>query len=249
MENASKALLIAGGVLISIIVISGFILGMQAVADFQKSRSNAEVEQQTLEFNNLYESYNRKNIRGNDIISLMNRIVDYNKRKKEDGYAEMQVSFTISDDIRKKLAFDGINRLVTEPTGVYTQDNIDDIVGAPTYIKGENSGGKIRNLETKYAGQKYCTQLANEISNIQDMADEGKTASDIDDDFAKKYKFPKKVSDYGGIDQVLEDAKLYYEYVQFKRTYFDCTGTDEDDYDSNTGRLIRMEFVCTGIGV
>ena len=45
---------------------------------------------------------------------------------------------------------------------------------------------------------------------------------------------------------MLEDAKLYYEYVQFKRTYFNCTGTD---YDSNTGRLIKMEFVCTGIGV
>lgn len=45
---------------------------------------------------------------------------------------------------------------------------------------------------------------------------------------------------------MLEDAKLYYEYVQFKRTYFNCTGTE---YDDNTGRLINMEFVCTGIGV
>ena len=45
---------------------------------------------------------------------------------------------------------------------------------------------------------------------------------------------------------MLEDAKLYYEYVQFKRAYFNCTGTE---YDDNTGRLINMEFVCTGIGV
>ena len=154
MENASKALLIAGGVLISIIVISGFILGMQAVADFQESRSNAEVEQQTLEFNNLYESYNRKNIRGNDMISLMNRIVDYNKRKPAEGYAKMQVSFTISEDIRKNLTFDGTNRLVTEPTGIYTEENIDDIVGAPTSIAGDISGGEIRELETKYGRTK-----------------------------------------------------------------------------------------------
>ena len=246
MENASKALIIAGGVLISIIVISAFVLGMGAVADFQESRSNAEVEQQTLEFNNLYESYNRKNIRENDIISLMNRVVDYNTRKPADGYTEMQVSFTISDDIRERLTFDGTNRLVT--TGTYTQDNIDDIVGAPTSITGDTSGGKIRNLENKY-GQKYCNQLANEISNIQDIADEGMSTSEIDDYFATNYKFPKKVSQYGGINQVLKDAKLYYEYVQFKRTYFNCTGTDDDDYDSDTGRLIRMEFVCTGIGV
>ena len=176
----------------------------------------------------------------------MNRIVDYNTRKPADGYTEMQVSFTISDDIRERLTFDGTNRLVT--TGTYTQDNIDDIVGAPTSIIGDSSGGKIRDLENKY-GQKYCNQLANEISNIQDIADKGMSTSEIDDYFATNYKFPKKVSQYGGINQVLKDAKLYYEYVQFKRTYFDCTGTDDDDYDNNTGRLIRMEFVCTGIGV
>ncbi len=152
MENASKALLIAGGVLISIIVISGFILGMQAVADFQESRSNAEVEQQTLEFNNLYESYNRKNIRGNDMISLMNRIVDYNKRKPAEGYAEMQVSFTISDDIRKNLTFDDTNRLVERTE--YTEKEISEIVGAPTSIAGDISGGEIRYLETKYGRTK-----------------------------------------------------------------------------------------------
>ena len=156
MENASKALLIAGGVLISIIVISGFILGMQAVADFQESRSNAEVEQQTLEFNNLYESYNRKNIRGNDMISLMNRIVDYNKRKPAEGYAEMQVSFTISDDIRKNLTFDDTNRLILrgDDDNPYTQDNIGEIVGTPTSISGDTSGGEIRDLETKYGRTK-----------------------------------------------------------------------------------------------
>ena len=105
---------------------------------------------------------------------------------------------------------------------------------------------KLESLKRNMDGQKYCSQLSSEISNIQDIADEGMSTSEIDDYFATNYKFPKKVSQYGGINQVLEDAKLYYEYVQFKRAYFNCTGTD---YDSNTGRLIKMEFECTGIGV
>ncbi len=243
MENASKALLIAGGILISIIVISVFILGMRGIADFQDSRQNAEVEQQTIEFNNLYESFNRSNIRGNDIISLMNRIVDYNKRQKENGYTEMQVSFHIPDDIRQKLAFDGTNRLIT--TDNYTQENIDDIVGAPTSITGDISGGKIRDLENYY-GQKYCNQLASEISNIQELAENGATSDEVDEYFATNYKFPKPAHEYGTIDDIYDDAKLYYEYVQFKRTYFKCTGTD---YDDNTGRLTKMNFECTGIGV
>lgn len=105
---------------------------------------------------------------------------------------------------------------------------------------------KLEILKRNMDGQKYCSQLSSEISNIQDIADKGMSTSDIDDYFATNYKFPKKVSQYGGINQVLKDAKLYYEYVQFKRTYFNCTGTE---YDNDTGRLIKMEFVCTGIGV
>ena len=70
MENASKALLIAGGVLISLMVISGLILVMRKVGDFQTANQDARLEKQTLEFNNIYESYNRKNIRGNEMVSL-----------------------------------------------------------------------------------------------------------------------------------------------------------------------------------
>ena len=243
MENASKALLIAGGILISIIVISVFILGMRGIADFQDSRQNAEVEQQTVEFNNSYQSYNRTNIRGNDIVSLMNQIVDYNARKIPEGYAEMQVSFKISEDIREKLCFEGRNKLVQKDE--YTQKDIGDIVGTPTSITGDISGGAIRDLENKY-GQKYANQLASEISNIKDLTTAGLTTSQINQYFSENYRFPKTVTEYGGINQIYEDAKLYYEYVQFKRTYFNCTGTE---YDDDTGRIIKMEFVCIGIGV
>ena len=41
MENASKALLIAGGILISLIVISGLILAMRKMGDFQTATENA----------------------------------------------------------------------------------------------------------------------------------------------------------------------------------------------------------------
>lgn len=35
----------------------------------------------------------------------------------------------------------------------------------------------------------------------------------------------------------------YYEYVQFKRAKFDCSNVE---YDSKTGRIIKMEFKFTG---
>ena len=241
MENASKALLIAGGVLISLIVVSGFILAMRYMGDFQTANQNAKLEQQTLEFNSAYESYNRDNIRGNDIVSLMNRVSDYNTRKVSEGYTKMQVTFTISQDIiDNNICFESPSVLVTRTT--YTEDEIDEIVGIPD---SNNAGFSVRGIENKY-GQKYASQLASEIDNIRTLKNSHKSSSEIDEEFANMYRFPKKVSDYGGIDQVYKDAKLYYEYVQFKRAYFDCINTE---YDDKTNRIIKMEFICTGVGV
>ena len=246
MENASKALLIAGGVLISLMVISGLILVMRKVGDFQTANQDARLEKQTLEFNNIYESYNRKNIRGNEMVSLMNRVLDYNERKTAEGYTEMQVVFEISQDIiDRNICFETPSVLINRTT--YTEDEIDEIVGIPDQNHSEYS---VRGIENKY-GQKYASQLASEISTIKDLRDDyqasRKTRSEIDEEFATKYRFPKKVSEYdGGINQMYEDAKLYYEYVQFKRAYFDCISTD---YDDDTNRIIKMEFKCTGVGV
>ena len=251
MENASKALLIAGGVLISLMVISGLILVMRKVGDFQTANQDARLEKQTLEFNNIYESYNRKNIRGNEMVSLMNRVLDYNERKGKEGYTEMQVYFEIPQEvIDTGICFETPSVLVKRTT--YTEDEIHEIVGIPN---SSNPDYSVRGIENKYT-QRYATQLAQEISNIKELRDDyqasRKTTSDIDEEFARDYRFPKKVSEYGGIDQVYQDAKLYYEYVQFKRAYFDCMNEQlpyEETHDSETNRIIKMVFKCTGVGV
>ena len=247
MENASKALLIAGGVLISLMVISGLILVMRKVGDFQTANQDARLEKQTLEFNNIYESYNRKNIRGNEMVSLMNRVLDYNERKGKEGYTEMQVYFEIPQEvIDTGICFETPSVLVKRTT--YTQDEIHEIVGIPD---SNNPDYSVRGIENKYT-QRYATQLAKEIDNIRKLKNPGLSSSQIDNQFASKYRFPKKVSEYGGIDQVYQDAKLYYEYVQFKRAYFDCMNEQlpyEETHDSETNRIIKMVFKCTGVGV
>ena len=247
MENASKALLIAGGVLISLMVISGLILVMRKVGDFQTANQDARLEKQTLEFNNIYESYNRKNIRGNEMVSLMNRVLDYNERKGKEGYTEMQVYFEIPQEVRDTgRGFETPSVLVKRTT--YTEDEIHEIVGIPD---SNNPDYSVRGIENKYT-QRYATQLAKEIDNIRTLKNSGLSSSQIDNQLASKYRFPKKVSEYGGIDQMYQDAKLYYEYVQFKRAYFDCMNEElpyDETHDSETNRIIKMVFKCTGVGV
>ena len=72
MENASKALLIAGGVLIAILIVSVLVVTLNIVNSNQKTREKALATEQLAEFNQKYESYNKKALRGTDIITLKN---------------------------------------------------------------------------------------------------------------------------------------------------------------------------------
>lgn len=103
MENAAKALTIAGEILISIMIISAAILmynQLSAVPDQEKENKRQE---QIVAFNNEYESYNRKDLYGSDIISLVNKMLNNNRKYEElgegDNYKiEIKVILTMDDD-------------------------------------------------------------------------------------------------------------------------------------------------------
>ena len=246
MENASKALIMAASVLIAIVIISAFILMMTNLTSYQESSYQSNLSAQIAEFNNQFTTYDRSDIRGSDMISLMNKIVDYNTRYvNEEGFTEMHITIKMNGH-NSDLVFEGNNLIVIEPE--YTERNISDIVGQPSAVTGDITDGEIRRIEKKYQ-QKYCNQLASEISNIQSImeSDIYRTTSEKNQAFDDEKILPNPASSYGGISVIYEDALKYYEYIQFKRAYFDCKG--EPEYDKNTGRILKMEFECTGIGV
>ena len=78
MENASKALLIAGGVLIAILIVSVLVVTLNIVNSNQKTREKALATEQLAEFNQKYEAYNKKALRGTDIITLMKMAIENN---------------------------------------------------------------------------------------------------------------------------------------------------------------------------
>lgn len=252
MENAAKALIMAASVLIAIVIISAFILMMSNLTSYQESSYQSNLSAQIAEFNNQFVTYDRSDIRGSDMISLMNRVSDYNARYADsEGFTEMQITIKMNG-YNDELAFDGTNRIITESQ--YTQDNIYLIVGQPNLttvngsgsVSSEVSSGPIRTIENKYQ-QKYCNQLSSEIFNIKSIVDSSGTTTEKNETFDEEKILPNPASSYGGISVIYEDALKYYEYIQFKRAYFDCKG--EPEYDKNTGRILKMEFECTGIGV
>lgn len=235
MENASKALIMAGSVLIALIIIGAFMLMFRNLTDYQEKSDIVTHQQQIVEFNNQFSTYDRTGLRGNDMLSLMNRIIDYNIRETtEEGFTKMKITIKkIDKNILQALRYDpsGSNLLIKNNS--YTQENLSEIVNKP------------QELEKKYQ-KKYIVQLVSNASTFMDIYDSNLSINQKIQEINDKRWLPKSVTAYGGLDSVKNDILIYYEYSQFKRTYFDSTG--ETKYDKNTGRIIEMNFNCVGIG-
>ena len=85
MENASKALIMAGSVLIALIIISCLVLMINNLSTYQGLQTQSEEVAQIEKFNNQYIIYNRDDVRGSDLYSLMNKVIDYNIRQSTEG--------------------------------------------------------------------------------------------------------------------------------------------------------------------
>lgn len=93
MENASKALLIAGGMLLAMLLVGLVIINYNQIVEFYNKDKDMTKTEQIAKFNSEYTEYNRKDVRGSDLLSLVNKVVDYNKRNDE----TITITITIED--------------------------------------------------------------------------------------------------------------------------------------------------------
>ncbi len=122
MENAAKALLIAGSVLLGIIVLSIFMIMVNSLTDYQQAQTQIEKNQDIVAFNNQFQGYMRSDLAGTDILSLINKVTYYNKAKASDAigaddagnqYVYEPITLVINmNDNNSDLAMDGNNNLI-----------------------------------------------------------------------------------------------------------------------------------------
>ena len=80
MENSSKALLIAGGVLIAVLILSLFVYLYLTMHNFS-NEYNSNIDIQKLQaFNAQFEVYNRENLTAQDIVTVANMADEYNNK-------------------------------------------------------------------------------------------------------------------------------------------------------------------------
>lgn len=80
MENASLALRMAGGVLIALLIVGFFISVMVIINDNQQKKQDEEDLRQVTLFNESYSSFENRIITGYQMLSLINKAIDYNTR-------------------------------------------------------------------------------------------------------------------------------------------------------------------------
>lgn len=155
MENASKALLIAGGVLIVMVLIGFMLIVKHNVDNFYASEDELKAISDKTKFNEQFTRYNRDDVEGYELITLSNKIIDYNERLSEatttgnDSQAEpIKIAITLwiknNTDSKKEavtlLSYDNVLRLFD---GKYTLVE----QGTSLNLNNKNGGTSVSNLE------------------------------------------------------------------------------------------------------
>ena len=257
MENASQALLIAGGVLIALLIIGLLIWMFTNLSGFQQQEGVQVTSSQIAKFNNEYGSYAKDDLRGSDLYTLLNKVADYNRRQSsaastaanstdtgsDINYQPMTVEFNLNG---KAADFtpDGKVRLLENS---YTQS------GTSTAFS-DNVTTEVNELENEYSKDSLTKLVDNITSIFIDESNRTEYMKEAIDKFnsicpSKKISYSdsdidtKFHSNLGKGTKIRENVYTYSEYVQFKRAHFKCTKTV---YDKKTGRIIEMDYVFTG---
>lgn len=120
MENASKALLIAGGILIAVILIAILVYSFGSMNGYFNEEQIQEKAEQLTAFNQQFESYHRNLLRGSDVVSVLNKVIDHNKKYEDVENYEMKAEF----EMKEPVVYGSVNLKVGQ---VYNQNTINEI--------------------------------------------------------------------------------------------------------------------------
>lgn len=215
MENASKALLIAGGVLLAMMILSLVVIMTSSLTDISEGQDRKKLTEQIEEFNKSYLAYNKTRMYGTDVITVVNKAIDHNRTvdaREEDPYY-INIYFETKSDFK------------TEGKVINTELPSDD----KNYEKEADIGDikrimGISDITIALNAGTYNLGSWNSDGTIQMNSGIIQFFKQEKNDITKK-----------------EGKKIYYLYsalTNFKRAIFECTDVDYSD----DGRIKEMTF-------
>ena len=109
MENASKALIMAGGVLLAIMILSLLVSVGISMSDMVGAQDEKTATQQVQQFNESYLAYNKSKMYGIDVITVVNKAIDYNTKLGTD-----DEEYKINIILKLNQNFDRTKQVITQ---------------------------------------------------------------------------------------------------------------------------------------
>lgn len=226
MENAAKALLMAGGILLAILTMSLIVYLTSSASRIANSQDKRKEAQQLAEFNKSYEAYNKTRMYGTDIITVVNKAINHNKsieaQTTEPYYVNIKIHVNQDFITTGKV----INNLLPSSEKDYEKDMTKEEIMAKggsgtditTYGLAKNNDGDYYELGTWDSNGSLEMNKGIESFFSQDVKD--KTVKEINESTNKIYYI------YSGL-------------TNFKTAIFKCVDVD---YSDVTGRVKEMTF-------
>ncbi len=112
MENAAKALTIAGGIFIALMILGALILMFNNLSSYQNQNDATTKQMQTTDFNNEFTPYDKPDLTLMELKSIYNKIASHNKRNPDeiintnikDIYLDIEKDFKQLDEEQKQTA-------------------------------------------------------------------------------------------------------------------------------------------------
>ena len=253
MENASKALLISAAILMSLMILSLLVIGYDQISNYYKSRNEATETLQLEEFNKKFQNYDQKEIRGSELISIMNMVIDYNEREVyADGtnYSRIKVTIKIGDDLLNQFKYNqnlsknsNLSGIITNTLGETSVDDKKLIAITETETKLINNNQSLKLTADKL--QKLSANISNIIIDADNRISYPNTdtvtwqkQSDVSSRLHRQRVLKNilgitlnlnedtAISDtqsQNTINTIKEITNEYYQYTQFKRAHFKLT--------------------------
>lgn len=137
MENASKALIIAGAIILSVLIIG---LGMSIFMTSSNSTQDASLDEQTrMQFNSKFDNY-KGIVQGSRAMSLCETVRNHNLSNRADNTKQVKVEGPDATDIDK------------EYEGQATDDGADstDKIQSASTVRAKLRSGKSYNVTMQY---------------------------------------------------------------------------------------------------
>lgn len=194
MENASKALIMAGGVLIALLIIGILVVFFNNLSDWQKISQTSEEVEQITEFNKPYDVYER-NVYGSELLSIANKIDDYNKRESNNkGYSKIELEVQITYDMDKNFF----------KKNIYNAANLKAEV--------EKLNKKIEELGNISIKSSSNSKVSRKVSQLATMR-----TKDIEDLGFIRADYSENVTEYNTCKTLLTEVKAkVFQYVNFE---------------------------------